>query len=205
MMPMSDFPIFCLNLARRPDRRLHAWQQFRREGLKVEKVVAPDAMPVTESRGWRNKGARACAAAHRLAWRAARRAGAEGVIVFEDDVVLGSGFGKRLEALVLPEDWAVLYFGCVFRTPPEVFEPGLLRVRGPTWDMHGYMIRASLSREISRELAGVSLRRRKEGARKNTACDVILGEYHEKYPAYAVWPPMAWQVSGLSNNESGEH
>jgi len=112
--PYADFPIYCLNLARRPDRRIQAWQQFRREGMDVQRITAPDALPVTEARGWRNKGARACAAAHRLAWRAARKAGAEGVIVFEDDVVLCRGFRERLAALVLPEDWEVLYFGCVF-------------------------------------------------------------------------------------------
>src|SRR6188508_2165607 len=101
----TDFPIHCLNLSRRPDRRLQAWQQFRRDGLTVHRTVAPDALPISEPRGWRNKGARACAAAHRLGWRAARRSGTEGVIVFEDDVVLCRGFRDRLEALELPADW----------------------------------------------------------------------------------------------------
>ncbi len=250
----SDCPILCLNLARRPDRRIQAWQQFRREKLDVARIVAPDAMHVTEARGWRNKGARACAAAHRLAWREARRAGAEAVMVFEDDVVLCRGFRERLENLELPEDWAVVYFGCVFRTPPEIVTQGLrpavpqsvpaagvgggeeqaggtaerqpgraalprlLRVTGPTWDMHGYMIRRRVWEEMGRDLAKCSWRQRggesggnreagqtgnPAGRKKeDTACDVILAEQHGRFPAYAVWPPMAWQVTGLSNNEN---
>ena len=224
--PLSDAPIYCLNLARRPDRRIQAWQQFRREGLEIARLIAPDAMSVTEARGWRNKGARACAAAHRLAWREARREGAEAVIVFEDDVVLCRGFRERLEALELPEDWAVLYFGCVFREPPELVLPGLLRVTGPSWDMHGYMLRRRVWEELGRELGKCSWRQRDGGAegprdegrggnqgagrtgnltergKEDTACDVILAERHGRYPAYAVWPPMAWQVAGLSNNEN---
>ena len=61
----AEFPIYCLNLARRPDRRIQAWQQFRREGLEVTRIVAPDALPVEEARGWRNKGARTGAVAKR--------------------------------------------------------------------------------------------------------------------------------------------
>jgi hypothetical protein len=79
MIDASECSILCLNLARRSDRRVAAWQQFRRDGV-VQRITAPDALPVEESRGWRNKGARACAAAHRLAWRAARKEGAQGVI-----------------------------------------------------------------------------------------------------------------------------
>jgi hypothetical protein len=34
----------CLNLARRSDRRLRAWGEFRREGLDVVRVEAMDAV-----------------------------------------------------------------------------------------------------------------------------------------------------------------
>ena len=112
-------------------------------------------MNVRDCRRWRNKGARACAAAHRLAWRAARRVHADAVMVFEDDVVLCRGFGERLAGIELPDDWAVLYLGCVFRTAPEVVSPGLLRVTGPTWDMHAYLLRREVWEELSRELGAV--------------------------------------------------
>ena len=39
MTSASDIPMYRLNLARRPDRRLQEWQQFRRDRLSFEKVV----------------------------------------------------------------------------------------------------------------------------------------------------------------------
>lgn len=218
----------CLNLARRPDRKLRAWHQFRREKLTVARVLAPDALGLHGPRGYRNDGARACAAAHRLAWREARRVGMDRVVVFEDDVVLCSGFAERLSAVwkVLPGDWMVLYFGCVFQTPPQIVAPGLVRVTGSTWDTHGYAIRRPLWELVGQELAGVACRSRimdsrgdscqpqeadslcgrsvwKQGQkRRDTAFDVILADYHKCFPAYAAWPPMAWQIYGFSNNEN---
>ena len=146
----------CLNLSRRPDRRLREWSQFRREELKVKRLEAPDAFAVAEARSWRNKGMRACALAHRLAWREGRQAGAGATLVFEDDVVLCCGFRQRLEALELPDDWGILYFGCVMQTPPKQNSIGLLRIRGPVLDMHAYLIRSEFAAEVSREYAGVS-------------------------------------------------
>lgn len=57
---IGTLPILALNLDRRPDRRMRAWAQFRREGLEVERVRALDAVGIAECRGWRNAGARAC-------------------------------------------------------------------------------------------------------------------------------------------------
>jgi GR25 family glycosyltransferase involved in LPS biosynthesis len=84
--------LYCLNLKRRLDRRLTVSVQFRRQGLKVSVLSAPDAAIDCDMRGWRNKGARACALGHRMAWRAGKKALAEQVMVFEDDV--GGGCGE---------------------------------------------------------------------------------------------------------------
>lgn len=218
----------CLNLARRPDRRLRSWNEFRREKIEVARLVAPDAVGCGGSRAYRNAGARACASAHRLAWRRARKGKADKLLVFEDDVVLCRDFAHRLQVVwsVIPNDWMILYLGCVFQSPPKILTPGLLKVTGATWDMHGYAIRRPLWDIVSRELSGISCRSRiidpegdsnfankseswwaldpKERGRRrwDTACDVVLADYHTQFPAYAVWPPMAWQARGLSNNEN---
>lgn len=134
------------------------------------------------------------------------------MLVFEDDVVLCEGFKARLDVLELPNDWMVCYLGCVFHDPPEVLSEGLLRVRGKTWDAHAYLIRKPFWEAMHQEFAKVSRRRQRitdasespggahlEEERSN---DVIMAEFHDRFPAYAVWPPMAWQVQGLSNNEN---
>lgn len=202
---------FCLNLDRRPDRKLRAWEQFRREGLAVERLPAPDAaeMGITETRGYEKIGPRACAAAHRLAWREARKQRAGAVLVFEDDVVLAQEFREKLEAWlrVVPGDWAMLYLGGVFRDPPELIAPGLLRVRGHTWDMHAYAVRAEVFSMLHRVVAPLSFRRERgrpapsAQQKPHEALDTIIPHLHGTMPVYAPWPPLAWQPQGLSNTE----
>lgn len=72
-MKFTELRMVCLNLDRRPDRKLQAWRQFRREGLGVKRIAAMDAVGIQDARGWRNVGARACALSQRVAWRWARR------------------------------------------------------------------------------------------------------------------------------------
>ena len=198
---LADTRMFCLNLARRPDRKLQAWQQFRREKLDVARIVAPDAMHVTEARGWRNKGARACAAAHRLAWREARRAGAKGVVVFEDDVVLCRGFRERLEGLAIPDDWQMIYLGCTFREVPEPVTAGVVRIRGKTWATHAMLLRTEILPELHRLLAPYSRRHHAPGLPPGVdgvAIDDLLCVFHDRWPVYAAYPFLAWQSPGVS-------
>ena len=199
---------FCLNLDRRMDRKLRAWGLFRRAGLAVERLSAPDAveMGLWERRGFRGLGPRACAAAHRLAWREARRRGVEAVLIFEDVVVLAEGFHEKLVCWLqtVPENWGMLYLGCVFLDPPEEIAPGLLRVTGPTWDMHAYAVKTCWLPELHRVVRPLSFRER--GAetplpRPAGALDTAVPRCHHIFPVYAPWPPLAWQAPGLSNNE----
>ncbi len=196
---------FCLNLDRRMDRKLQAWAQFRREGLEVERLAAPDAveMGIEERRGFRGVGPRACAAAHRLAWREARRRGAPAVLIFEDDVVLAEDFREKLERWlrIVPNDWAMLYLGCVFIDPPEEIAPGLLRVTGRTWDMHACAVKTRRLPDLHRAVRPLGFRR--AGDTRDEALDTVVPHLHPSFPVYAPWPPLAWQVWGISNNEVG--
>jgi GR25 family glycosyltransferase involved in LPS biosynthesis len=202
MSSFLDIPQFCLNLKRRPDRRLRAVSQFRRVGLQVEMIPAPDAISTTQTRGWKSTGLRACALAHRLGWRSAWRIGAAAAIIFEDDVILSSDFKPRLEALELPEDWQICYFGCVFHQPPTQLGNGIVKIHGTTWDAHGYIIRKDFARFLDREYAKVSRANFRPSSARQFANDTIMADFHGQFPAYGVWPPMAWQVEGLSNNEN---
>jgi GR25 family glycosyltransferase involved in LPS biosynthesis len=202
------FPlIVCLNLDRRPDRRLRAWEQFTREGLRVERVSAPDAaeMSRVSRRRYEKVGPRACAVGHRIAWREACRRGASAVLVFEDDVILADGFYSKLESWLtsVPQDWRLLYLGGVFRDPPTLISPGLLRVTGRTWDMHAYAVHAEAIPLLNRAVAPLS-RARIRGTSPSSvpqALDTVIPLLHQDLPTYAPWPPLAWQPLGLSNNE----
>ena len=199
-MRLVEMPMYGLNLNRRQDRKLRAWGQFRQQGLKVTRLAAPDAAGMEDARGWITPGIRACCAAHRLAWREGAKAGAEAVIVFEDDVVLCGDFRQRLEGINLPEDWEVFYFGCLFGSPgPELAENGLLRVRHRSWDNHAYAIRLSFARMVSRRQAVFSRKTRPLHPGEPPANDTVMADFHSAHSAWSVWPPMAWQTEGLSN------
>jgi FkbM family methyltransferase len=79
--------------------------------------------------------------------------------------------------------------------------PGVLRVNGATVDMHGYLIKPAFAKVVSRELSRVSTAKYAREAGASTACDVVMARLHNEYAAYAVWPPLAWQREGWSNNE----
>ncbi len=198
---LADLPMYCLNLPRRPDRKLRAWGAFRKHGLKVERISALDATGVTDGRGFINAGHRACSTGHRLAWRQGRQTGASGVIVFEDDVVLCHDFGQRLRDLELPNDWAVFYFGCLFQSPgPELMENGILKIQAPTHDAHAYAVRVEVWPHWNRAVAKLSHKRGHPDFPTPTASDVVKSSFFKEFPMYSIWPPMAWQQSGISNN-----
>jgi GR25 family glycosyltransferase involved in LPS biosynthesis len=171
-------------------------------------------MKIAESRSYEKPGPRACAAAHRLAWREARRCGSSSVLIFEDDVVLANGFRQKLETWLaaVPDDWQILYLGGVFLDPPELIAPEVLRVSGRTLDMHAYAVRTQAISALSRVVAPLSWRSKGTvESRTETIGHSILGEkraldtaipvLHASLPTYAPWPPLAWQTMGLSNNE----
>ena len=213
MKPIEEyFPLrVCLNLERRLDRRLRAWAEFRREGVAVARLVAPDAGEMTQPRTkqYRGIGPRACALAHRLAWREARRQEVDAVMVLEDDVVLAPAFRTRVEAWMacVPDDWDMLYLGCVFRDAPAVERPGLLRVTGRTWDLHAYAVRTPVSSLLDRavrRLSGTTPLRSEERSGTHDggeAIDTAIARLHATLRVYACWPPLAWQEFGRSNNE----
>ncbi len=209
----EHFPLrVCLNLARRLDRRLRAWEEFRREGLTVERLVAPDAgeMSGLRVKQYRGVGPRACALAHRLAWREARRQAVDAILVLEDDVVLAPSFRSQAESWLatVPDDWDFLYFGCVFRDPPQAEAPGLVRVTGRTWDLHAYAARTRVTSVLDRavrRLNGTTPLRSEERSGPHDggeAIDTAIASHHGRLRVYACWPPLAWQEYGHSNNES---
>jgi hypothetical protein len=108
--------------------------------LQVERLAAVDALNVTD-RVWHNHvGNPACTASHRLAWREAKRRGAEAVLVFEDDVILGPNFRERIAALEVQDDWDIVQFGCTFVVAPEYLGGGVVKMKGQSWDWHAMLI-----------------------------------------------------------------
>jgi len=190
----------CLNHRSRPELRLKAWGEFRREGLKVERMPVPEISSRTSARGWSDVRSRGCALGHRLAWRRAWRSGAKVALVFEDSVLLAAGFGQTLRALELPENWQICYLGGIHHEMPELLPGGVLRV-GKVSACRAYLIKREFAQRLEREARIIS--RRAKHAPRASGVDLasLMDRCRTGNSAYGVWPPLVWQSemrSGLS-------
>lgn len=179
-----------INLDSRPDRKSSIEAQMSEQTLEVERFPAKcptGTPPAVALRG----GEWGCALSHASILEAAHEAGASGVLIFEDDVVLHPQFRKWCEAVALPEDWAILYFGCQHtEMPVEITAPGLVRCTG-AYSTHAYAVRGPwLARAAAVIRKGITL---------GIPCDVALAGLQKEVPAYAFYPNLAWQAEGQSD------
>ena len=105
-------PIYCINLAARPDRWRWMDSVAAKAGLALRRIEAVDARaPESQAAleamikqgpvGQIGQGARACTLSHAKAWRTFLDDGGAWAVFLEDDVVLGDDFAAVVEALVL--------------------------------------------------------------------------------------------------------
>lgn len=186
----QTFPLkYYINLGRREDRRREVLNEFLDHGLEdVKRWPAVDGRRVRDWHGYENAGRYALALTDRQILREARRRKAPAVLIFEDDVVLHPEFQLRTDALELPSDWGIFYFGCQHTKQPIPAGPGLVRVT-QALDTHALGIRAPYFQRVMSELTGI--RGSKPGSMK--ASDQILARLAEEIPVYAAYPNLAWQ------------
>lgn len=137
MFDFAAIPKYCINLARRTDRRALMEAEFKRHGLQVEFITAIDGrslvMPELSTKHECYAAANwACLLSHR---GIIERATSEYICVFEDDVKLCADFPERVAGISC--DFDIFYLGSGFRES-DVFEPigdGYYRTRSMagTW------------------------------------------------------------------------
>jgi hypothetical protein len=145
-------------------------------------------------RGYENAGRYALALTQRLALRQAWLQRAEAVLIFEDDVVLHPNFLALAEALELPEDWGLFYFGCAHETEPEPVAPGIVRVASAV-DTHAFAVRAPYYRRVMAALDAHG----KPRPGHALASDRFLAAMQGEIPTYACFPNLAWQAEKKSD------
>jgi hypothetical protein len=139
----DDFPLkVCLNLERREDRRRRASEMFRMHHLRVERWQGLDGHRFARSRGWPSVPHRALALSLARIVRYAQRRHAKALLYFEDDVVLDEEFGGRIASITLPDDWGLLYLGCIHMERPSWIGSGVVRVKS-AYATHAMAIRSN--------------------------------------------------------------
>lgn len=190
------FPLrFCLNLDRRPDRWGQVSHEFAKASLEVTRWAAIDGTKVRNAQGYALPSRYAVGMSKRLAVRHARHSGAEGVFIFEDDVIFDVDWRGKFQKLEIPADWGIFLLGCQHISRPIPVAPGLVRVTAAV-DNHAVGIRRTWYDRVL-----FKLRRGREDAKiwPHTASDRHLAALMREIPTYAAWPNLAWQREAVSD------
>ena len=183
-----------ISLEWRADRRERLSEQLSGLGFDAQWFPAVHAGHVgTDTRGYLSPSKRAVALSKRCVLRAARKSGADAVLIFEDDVVFHQEFIERIASIDLPDDWAIFYLGCQHIETPVLVSPGLVRVNRAL-DGHAWAVRRPCFNLVSAAMRGAT-----KGATGRICSDVMVSSLHRRVPTYAAWPNLAWQGCDYSD------
>lgn len=177
--------IYCISLAERTDRQKAARAQFERVGLsgRVEFLLV-SKHPSDPEEG--------IFTSHRECLRRGLDAGAETLLVFEDDILFDRFTAEILQNAVAfmaaEPDWDILFMGCLVKGIQKTPYPSVVKIRYQC-SAHAY----ALHRRFAERLAG----RQWEG----TAWDDLLRETSDGR-AYALSPAVAFQSDSPTDNDA---
>lgn len=177
--------IYCISLKTRDDRRAAALAEFTAVGLgdRVEFVVV-DKHPTDCEQGIYES--------HLNCMARGLAAGAEHILIFEDDIVF-----KRFSAAKLADavrfmenelDWQVMFFGCLVNKSRKTRYPSVIEICYRSL-AHAYAVPRGFAEELVREHPW-----------RNIAFDKFLRNY-ESSRMYAVYPAVAFQSNASSDND----
>ncbi len=177
--------IYCISLADRTDRQGEALEQFDRVGLsdRVEFVLVPKHSTDPEQ---------GIFASHQACLRRGLDAGAETILVFEDDIL----FDRFSDTILLnaarfmttDPDWDILFMGCMVKGIQPTPYPSVVKIRYRC-SAHAYVVR----RRFASELAARTW--------TGTAWDDLLRETSDGR-AYALSKAIAFQSDSRTDNDA---
>ncbi len=174
--------VYCISLDQRPDRSTAARRQFRKVGL-AERVEFTAFQRCDENRE------RGIFESHRACLARGLAAGAETILVFEDDILFEGFDPEVLEDCVrfmqADAGWQAFFFGCLVRGARPTQHPAVIAVRYRSL-AHAYVVRRAFARRLVRQ------------AWQGRPFDAVLSDLLEE--AYAVRPAFAFQSDSPSDN-----
>jgi GR25 family glycosyltransferase involved in LPS biosynthesis len=186
--PVNDWRafdcIYCISLNNRPDRYETAQAQFQSVGLGgLVEVTLVDKHPTNSELG--------IFESHMACLRAGLAAGAERILIFEDDILFSGFSPERLRQAVRfmdsNNDWQLFFFGCFVnsshKTPFQSVVKDCYRCCA-----HGYVV----SRQFARKLV--------EMPWQNIPYDDLLRSLSPD-GVYAVYPAFAFQSASATDND----
>jgi glycosyl transferase family 25 len=183
--------VYCINLDRRGDRWLGVRAEFERHGIRpVIRYPAIDGKQVAIPDTWDDvPGAYGCLLSHLAVVREAREAGAESVLIFEDDIRFDGRFAEKFADVAprVPPDWDMLLLGGSHWSPPERLSGNLYRVTA-TAATHAYALRRTIYDEF--------IRLNVASTRPVDCNNTVL---QRTFRCYCCSPNLVWQEDGYSD------
>jgi glycosyl transferase, family 25 len=181
----------CINLDRRPEKWKRMESRFSGLNLQpVERFAAVDGSKTAIPVNWpESPGAYGCLQSHLSVVRKARAEGRESVLIFEDDVLFDDRFHEKFRERVrnLPENWDMLFFGCLHHDPPVPVASGIGRLRG-SFSTFMYVVRRTVYDAFIR----LNSRAKQAVDRNNTILQRLFN-------CYCFLPHLAWVDSSYSD------
>ncbi len=174
--------IYCISLDERMDRRVDATAQFEKIGLadKVEFVIVKKHPHNIEQGIFES---------HLTCMEKGIRAGADTIVVFEDDILLErfspAVFQDCIDFLSTHRHWNALYFGCLVSGSKKTRNRSVLKIKYRCLT-HAYVF----SRKFAESLVKIPWR--------EIPFDDFLCTLNEEF--YAIYPSFAFQSNSHSDN-----
>jgi len=176
--------IFCISLSHRTDRREEAGRQFAAVGLsdRVEFLIVEKDSEDPE---------RGCYESHLACLRKGLEAGAELIVVFEDDILFSRFTPDRLDQAASfcrrHQKFQVLFLGCLVRGSRRTDYPGIRNISFRC-SAHAYV--------IPRRFAEILVR----SPWREIAYDDFLRTFSDG-EMYALCPSFAFQSNSMTDND----
>jgi glycosyl transferase, family 25 len=176
--------IYCISLDERPDRRREAQAQFAKVGLtgKVEFVIVKKHPHDCEQGIYES---------HMLCISRALQAGAEHILIFEDDIVFDRFSSRKLGDCIAffstHPSWHILFLGCMVKRSQATAHPSVVNVRYRSLT-HAYAIHRRFARFLIRH------------PWRKVPFDDFLRDLKDSQ-TYAAYPSFAFQSDSTSDNQ----
>jgi GR25 family glycosyltransferase involved in LPS biosynthesis len=186
--------VFCINLARRPDRKEQAIAEFAKHGIDVEFINAidgkllPEVNAVSSDHTKVSQGDWGCTQSHLQVVLKAKHYGLRNYFVFEDDVELATDFNDVFPGYYaqVPENWQMLYLGGNHDQPLLPISDNVAKITR-TFTTHAIGIDSSMYDKL------IEVWSRQEKV------DICISDLHSQYNCYVFRPHIAWQKAGYSD------
>lgn len=193
-MIVRDFTkMYCINLARRPDRREKCQHIFSKFKLNVEFIEAVDGKDI-ENTGSIKKGEAGCCLSHKkILEMICQDPSIKTALIMEDDIEFDKNMHTRFAEYYkgVPDDWNLLYFGGSHRHNPIKKVHKHVHRLIKTYTTHCFGIKKEAALNLINFFS--------EDRIFKKPADLHLSDFQKQYPCYGFIPHIAWQRPDYSD------